>query len=122
MPDQAVVVGRSGAGLDVSSTKLRWTRVNSSAIAGSTTTTATPKTISTLVSVALGAAASAIVSCCGQQVGVLGDAPGPDHGGDRSDRERAGAAAGVAVSSTSTAAPQTSETITSGSASPVRPS
>ena len=58
----------------------------------------------------------------GQQVGMLGDAPGPDQGGDRSDRERAGTAAGVPVSSTKTATPQTSETMTSGSASPVRPS
>jgi hypothetical protein len=44
---------------------VRWTSVNSRAIDGSTITTATPKTISRPVSVALGAAASSIVSVCG---------------------------------------------------------
>ena len=82
-----------GCGLSPSSIRLRCASVNSRAIDGSTSTTATPKTISTLVSVALGAAPSAIVSVFGQQVGVLGDAPAPDHGGDGADRERARAAA-----------------------------
>ena len=66
-------------------------------MAGSTRTTATPKTISRPVSVALGAAASVDGELLRQQVGMLRDAPGPDHGGDRADRERAGAAPGAAV-------------------------
>ena len=56
-----------GCGLSLSSTSSRWTSMNSSAIDGSTSTTATPKTISTLVSVELGAAASSIVSSCGSR-------------------------------------------------------
>ena len=73
-----------------SSIRLRWASVNSRAIDGSTSTTATPKTISTPVSVALGAAPSSIVSVLRQQVRVLGDAPAPDHGDDGADRERRG--------------------------------
>jgi hypothetical protein len=46
---------------------LRWTSVSRSTSDGTTSTTATPKTISTAVSVALGAAAPAIVSFCGSR-------------------------------------------------------
>ena len=41
---------------------------------------------------ALGAAASSIVSTCGQQVRVLRDAPAPDDRDDGADGERPGAA------------------------------
>src|SRR5215218_2295936 len=57
----------NGEGLELSATRSRWASVKSSAIDGSTSTTATPKTISTPVSVALGAAASAIVSFSGRR-------------------------------------------------------
>lgn len=55
------------AGASPSSTRLRWTSVNSNAIAGSTRTTATPKTINNAVSVALGAAAWSILSSVGSR-------------------------------------------------------
>jgi hypothetical protein len=56
-----------GCGLSLSSIRLRCASVKSSAIAGSTSTTATAKTISTLVRVALAAAPSAIVSFSGSR-------------------------------------------------------
>ena len=110
-------------GLSVSWTRSRCASVNSSAIDGSTSTTATPKTISTLVSVALGAAASSIVRVLRQQVRVLRDAPAPDHGGDRADGERARAAHGAARGAgRARRRRRRSDRITSGRPSLVRPS
>ena len=86
-----------GCGPSLSSIRSRCASVKSRAIAGRTSTTATPKTISTPVRVALGAARVGDGEGLGQQVGVLGDAPAPDHGGDRGDRERAHAAGGAAA-------------------------
>lgn len=88
--------GASGSGLADSSITFRCASVNSSSIAGSTSTIAAPNTMSTALSVAR----------CGrvvdrqilrQQILVLGDSPPPDHGGDRADRERAGTPARVAT-------------------------
>ena len=89
--------------------RLRWTSVNSSPIAGSTMKTATPNTINKPASVALGAAASSMVSFSGQEVGPLRDAPAPDHGGHRANRQRAGSAP-IAGSKTTTATPKTTST------------
>ena len=57
----------AGRGWAVSSTRLRRTSVNRSTIEGTTRATAAADTISSAVSVAPGAAASAIVSCSGRR-------------------------------------------------------
>ncbi len=60
------VTCRAG-GRSSSSTRPRWASVNSRPIDGRTTTTATPNTIRTLVSVALGDAPASMVSTCGSR-------------------------------------------------------
>ena len=65
-----------GEGFEVSATRSRCTSVNSSAIAGTTSTTATPETINRPVRVALGAAASAIVRVFGSRMGGVNNEAG----------------------------------------------
>ena len=89
---------------------------------GTTSTTATPNTISTVVRVALGAAAASIVRCSGSRYGCWAT-PQP-----QITATTAPTASGRAprraprARRTSAAAPHSSDAITSGNPSPVRPS
>ena len=83
--------------------------------------TAAPKVIRTAVSVSLDAAPSLIVRS-GEQVGVLGDPPAPDHRHHRPHRQGRSAAALAAPEQHQDPEAERAEAITSGSASLVRPS
>ena len=84
-------------GADVSWTRLRWTSVNSSPSAGSTTRTATPKTIEQARERRARSCRVGDGELLRQQVRMLRNAPGPDHGCDRARRERSGSASGAAA-------------------------
>ncbi len=86
------IIAPGGACPSPSST-LRWSSVYRKPSAGSTTTTATPNTIRTAVSVALEAGALVDRQRLRQQVRVLGHAPAPDHRDHGADGEWTRAAA-----------------------------
>src|SRR3954447_2069187 len=110
------------AGCDVSSTRFRCTSVKSRPSDGRTTTTAIPKTISSTLSVSLGAAASATVTLGGSRSGCCATAqPQPPDATAPAASTRAPRSA-PRRSRTSTASPHTTEISTSARPSLFRPS